>query len=87
MTNKVGLTLNDQDMTAIGRLTKVLDFSSRAQAVRFALALADFLVSQLAKGDTELVLRRRNGSLERVHMAEFNRLRAYEDAALHEPAA
>jgi hypothetical protein len=71
---KVTMILTDRDDENAHFIRDLLHTRSMAQAVSIALSLTRFIVSALREPNTELLLRRPDGKLDRVLMPELENI-------------
>ena len=78
---KVTMNLTDRDVQNTEFIRELAHARSNASAVSIALSLSRFIAGQLQEG-SELLLRNRNGEIERVVMPELTDIgRRHEHAA------
>jgi hypothetical protein len=74
------MNLTDRDVQNTEFIRGITHARSNASAVSIALSLARFIAGQLQEG-SELLLRNRNGEIERVVMPELTDIGRHEHAA------
>lgn len=68
---QVTMLLGDQDIANTEAIQRATNAGARAVAVSIALSLTAFLIDRIKQGD-ELLLRHRDGVVERITMQELS---------------
>jgi hypothetical protein len=68
------MDLTDRDVENAQFLEEALHARNRTHAISIALSLTKFIVSELSKPDTHLLLRNPDGSVSRVVMHELENI-------------
>ncbi|ANY85534.1 hypothetical protein BB934_45790 (plasmid) [Microvirga ossetica] len=76
------MLLSDTDARNASQIKESTDARSKAHALSIALALTRFVVEQIMKGN-ELLVRNKDGKLERVIMPELENIRNQEGRVQH----
>ena len=68
---KVTMNLTEADVANAMFIENTINARSRAQAVSFSLTLTRFIIDQLAKPKTQLLIRNPDGTLDGIRIPEL----------------